>query len=72
MNIRAMINVEIEKNDRTYIFSMPVGAPFGEAYDTAFEVCAKILELAAEEAAKNRAKTDSSKAEEKEAVAINS
>lgn len=70
MNIRAVINIEIEKNDRTYIFSMPVGAPFGEAYDAAYEALSKILTIAAEEAEKNRAKTDTKEAEQE--VAINS
>jgi len=58
MDIRALISIEIKKNDRTYVFNMPVGAPYGEAYDAAYEVTSKILQLAAEAAEKNRAQTD--------------
>jgi hypothetical protein len=39
------VDLTIEKNGRTYVFSMPVGAPFGEAYDVAFGVLNEILEL---------------------------
>lgn len=60
MDIRALISIEIKKNDRTYVFNMPVGAPYGEAYDAAYEVTSKILQLAAEAAEKNRAQTDAS------------
>lgn len=58
MDIRAMVSIEIKKNDRSFTFNMPVGAPYGEAYDAAFEVSSKILQMAAEAAEKSRAKTD--------------
>lgn len=38
--------IEVSKNDRLYTFTMPVGAPFGEVYDVAYEVLNKIAELA--------------------------
>ena len=46
MEIRNVIDIEIKKNERTYHFYMPVGAPYGEAYDVAFEALARITELA--------------------------
>ena len=41
----ATVDLIEEKNGKTYVFSMPVGAPFGEAYDVAFEMLSKIVEL---------------------------
>jgi hypothetical protein len=38
--------IEIEKNDRTYIFSMPYGAPIGEAHDAAHECLQEIVKMA--------------------------
>ena len=46
MDIKSYIDLEIVKNDRTYHFFMPVGSPFGEAYDAAFEALTKITDLA--------------------------
>jgi hypothetical protein len=46
MNLKSCVAIEITKNDRLYTFVMPVGSPFGEAYDVAYEVLNKIAELA--------------------------
>jgi len=46
MNLRSMVTVEIIKNERTYTFSIPVGAPFGEAYDAANETMLAVLDMA--------------------------
>lgn len=46
MNVKSYVDVEIVKNERVYHFLMPVGAPFGEAYDSAFEVLSSITEMA--------------------------
>jgi hypothetical protein len=56
MNVKATVNIMIEKNERTYVFSMPVGAPFGEAYDAAFEALTQISNMAKEaiESARNK------------------
>ena len=43
MDQRAMISMEIVKNERTYTFLMPIGSPYGEAYDAAFEFLGSIL-----------------------------
>jgi len=54
MEIKSYIDLEITKNERVYHFYMPVGSPFGEAYDVAFEALGRITEMAkqAAEAAK--------------------
>jgi len=59
MNQRAMVQLEVEKNGRIFIFLMPIGAPFGECYDAAFECASQILEMAKEaaEKANKQAKT---------------
>lgn len=46
MSITSRIMIEIKKNERTYGFSIPVGAPFGEAYDAAFEILQEVVEMA--------------------------
>lgn len=46
MNVKSYIDIEIVKNERVYHFFMPVGAPFGEAYDAAFESLTSITEMA--------------------------
>jgi len=42
---KAVVNLEIKKGERTYVFTMPIGSPFGEAYDAAFNVLNEILEM---------------------------
>ena len=46
MNQKLLINLEITKGDHTFVFSMPVGAPLGSAYDASAEVLNAILEMA--------------------------
>lgn len=41
-----------EKNERTYRFVMPVGAPLGEAFDVSVEVSNQIASLAKQATAK--------------------
>jgi hypothetical protein len=43
MNMKSVVIISITKNNRTYDFSMPVGAPYGEAYDVAFECLNEIV-----------------------------
>lgn len=45
-NQRGMLNIEVEKNDRKYIFSMEIGSQLGECYDAAYEVLMEITEMA--------------------------
>ena len=46
MDIKSVVHIEIEKNDRVYVFSMPFGSPYGEAYDTCFEMSSQIMQMA--------------------------
>jgi len=45
---KAVIVLEVEKNERVYTFTMPVGSPFGEAYDVAFLMLQEVLKLSKE------------------------
>jgi len=60
MEVKTHINFEIEKSDRKYVFSMPAGGTLGEAYDSAFEVLQKLLDMS-KEAAEKAKKVDSDK-----------
>lgn len=40
------VNLQIEKNDRTYIFSLPMGAPYGECFDACHEALQEITRMA--------------------------
>jgi hypothetical protein len=60
MEIKSNITLEVTKNERLYQFIVPVGAPFGEAVDVAFENFVKISEMAQENF--NKAKEDREKA----------
>ena len=48
MDQRAVIQLEVEKEGRKYVFTMPVGAPLGEVYDVAFSVLGEILKISKE------------------------
>lgn len=45
MAIKTSISIEIEKNGHIFSFTMPSGAPFGEAYDAGYEVLQQIVEF---------------------------
>jgi hypothetical protein len=45
MNVKTSISIEITKDERVYSFVMPAGAPFGQAYDAAFEILQQIVEF---------------------------
>ena len=46
MDKRAVITICVPgESDRVYRFELPVGAPFGEAYDAAFKVLKEILAM---------------------------
>lgn len=56
VNQKAMISLELEKNDRRYILSIPMGAPLGESYDVVHEFLRELLSMskvAAENAARS-------------------
>lgn len=58
---KAIVRLELEKNERNYAFEMPIGSPFGESYDAAFEFLKKITDMANEAAkrAEREVKEDS-------------
>jgi hypothetical protein len=43
MPIETQVIINVKKGERNYTFTMPSGAPFGEAYDSAFEVLQEIV-----------------------------
>lgn len=40
------VQLQVVKNERTYRFLIPVGAPLGEAFDSALEISRQIVNLA--------------------------
>lgn len=68
MDYLSQIVIEIKKNDRVYRFEIPMGAPYGEAYDACFEALGGIMELAknAKDRVKQDAPADDSSVEDKE------
>ena len=58
MDVKSYVDVAVSKNDRLYHFYMPVGAPFGEAYDASFEVLSGITEMAKQAAENARPKDE--------------
>ncbi|HXB10858.1 MAG TPA: hypothetical protein VNZ45_02645 [Bacteroidia bacterium] len=50
MELTNKICFSVEKESRTYEFHLPAGAPYGEAYDAAFQFLAKVSEMAKEAA----------------------
>ena len=65
MDQSAVVNLSVEKNGRSYVFSMPGGAPFGEAYDVAHMVLMKIVEMS-NNAASSAKRVEASTGETKE------
>lgn len=63
MNQYLNVNFEVEKNDRKYVFTLPMQAPLGEAYDAIHEMLQEILKQAQASADKAKA------AREQEAIA---
>jgi len=43
--LKASVSIVISRDKNVYHCSMPVGAPYGEAYDVTLECAQKILEL---------------------------
>jgi hypothetical protein len=39
------VHCVVKKEDRTYTFILPIGAPLGEAYDACFKVLEEIVEM---------------------------
>lgn len=45
MNQRTYVNLEIVKNDKSYILSVPFGANYQDCYDAAIEIANNIVEI---------------------------
>lgn len=45
MELKTTLNFEVTKNDRTYRVYIPLGAPYGEAYDAVFSCLEGIVDL---------------------------
>jgi hypothetical protein len=50
MDIKNVIVFEVNKNDRMYSFSFPIGAPIGEIHDALYEMVKQTIEVAAKTA----------------------
>jgi len=48
MDINSVLVIEIKKENRTYTFTMPAGAPIGEAYDAGHQYLEAILKMASD------------------------
>jgi hypothetical protein len=60
MDQKAVVKLEVEKNERKFEFIMPIGSPYGEAYDAAFEFLNEIAKMTQEaaEAAERKTKEE--------------
>lgn len=45
MDLKTTLNFEVKKNERTYCFSIPLGAPYGETYDAIFACFEAVTDL---------------------------
>jgi hypothetical protein len=45
MDLKTTLNFEVTKNDRVYRVILPLGAPYGEAYDAVFACLEGIVNL---------------------------
>ena len=61
-----MIAIEIKKEDRKYVFMMPLGCPLGEAYDVCHETLQEIIKMSHELADRAKREESNLKEEKKE------
>jgi len=66
MKQEGLVKLEAEKNERSYSFIMPLGAPYGEAYDILFEMMQEIVDLSKKAADKLKREEEVKTEEEKE------
>jgi hypothetical protein len=66
MEVKTHVHFAIDKDERKYVFSLPAGGTLGEAYDAAYQVLEKILEMSKEAADKAKpSEKDQPNADEK-------
>jgi hypothetical protein len=58
MDLKGYICLTVTKEERQYLFFVPQGAPYGEAYDCAFKALDKLSELSKEAADRVRPRDD--------------
>ena len=54
MELKSFISLEVTKDKNIYAFHLPTGATYGEAYDAAFEVLNKLMEMQQESLKKSQ------------------
>ena len=52
MDKKLMVRLVIEKDEHSFSFCMPVGCPWGQVYDAAFEILNEVASMAKEAALK--------------------
>ncbi len=59
MNQKACVQLEIVKNEKSYILSVPFGSSYQESYDAAIEIANNIVQLSKEaQEAQDKAKAE--------------
>lgn len=48
MELKSIVAIEVEKNERIFKLELPVGAPLGDAYEACWEMLNKIVAMAKE------------------------
>jgi len=54
MEIRSTVNLEVNINSQTCVFSMPAGISFGNAIDAAHQIYAEVIKMASDAAEKTK------------------
>jgi len=45
MTVKSLLSIEVVKENRTYKFYIPAGAPYGETYDALFTCLENVAEM---------------------------
>lgn len=71
MNQKTYVQLEIIKNDKSYIFSVPFGSSYQDCYDAAIEISNNIVQIskeAQEQAEKAKAEAEANGVEQPQGV----
>lgn len=68
MDLKTTLNFEVTKNERTYRVIIPLGAPYGEAYDAVFSCLEGIVDLQRKGVEQLKAQSEAEGAREKSSV----
>lgn len=60
MNLIGYVQMEIVKDTRKYVFSMPWGAPFSECHEVAAQLVQEVIDLQKQEESKLKAQQEQS------------